>query len=236
MAAASETKPEQAQASEWPDYDQVVTLEGVDWSAYERISAMKGDRAVPRLIYNQGSLTLVSPSQEHERPEDRLDRLVMEICIGLRITCMPVGKTRFRQESLGRGVEGDRAYYIAREPLVRHIKKIDIEVDPPPDLVIEVELTHPAENAIEAWCHFGVPELWYHNESRKTFAILHLNDAGQYVESPISQAFPFLNAFEILSWIQEEEDEPESEWAGRLREWVHDVLAARQTHHRAMEE
>lgn len=231
MATVMETKQSKAQSVEWPDYDQVVTIEGVEWSTYEAISAMKGDRAVPRLIYNQGSLTLVSPSQQHERPEDRLDRVVIFICLELGITCMPVGKTRFRKQSLGRGVEGDRTYYIANEPVVRHIKKIDIQTDPPPDLVIEVEITNPADHAIEAWRHFGVPELWFYNGNHQTFAILLLDDSGQYVESPTSRAFPFLNSFEVLSWILEEEDEPEIQWMGRLSEWVRAVLAPRRERH-----
>ncbi len=228
MATASETKPDQAQAAEWPDYDQVVTLENLHWSMYENISAMKGDRAVPRLIYNQGRLTLVSPSHVHEHDGDRLDRIVMAVCSELEIDCHPAGSTSFRPPESKDGVEGDKTYYIAREPEMRGVRELNQADLPPPDLVIEVEYTHKANDALEVWKKLGVPEAWVYNATRRSLRLLHRDEAGPYVESSHSRAFPFLSTDEITRWVNDPTRESESRWERRLREWVRAVLAPRQ--------
>ncbi len=227
MATVTKTRPEQAHAPEWPDYDQVVTLEGVDWSEYERISAMKGDRAVPRLIYNQGRLTLVSPSHVHEHDGDRLDRIVMAVCSELDIDCHPAGSTSFKPPEAKDGVEGDKTYYIARESEMRGVREIDQADLPPPDLVIEVEYTHKAKDALEVWKKLGVPEAWVHNATRRSLRILHRDDDDAYVESSHSRAFPFLSTDEITRWVNDPTRESESRWECRFREWVRAELAPR---------
>src|SRR5581483_6327862 len=152
---------------------------------------------------------------------------VKEVCVGLRIPCAAKGATLFRRRDLDRGIEGDRTYYLAHEEDVRG-RPIDLDNnDPPPDLVIEVETTHPAKEAIEIWGLLGVPEVWVHGTQRGTLAFLHLNPGGHYVGSPTSRSFPFLTARDVLSWIEQIGDEPDSVWQGRLREWVRDELARR---------
>lgn len=207
--------------------DMAVTLPGIGWDGFEAIARMKGDRSRPRLLYRQGSLTLVSPSQLHEQDEDRLDSVVKAVCCELAIPCTPTGATLFRRRDLDRGIEGDRTYYLANEPVARRDREIDLNVDPPPDLAIEVEVTHPAAEAVEIWRRLGVPEVWAHQARQPVLKILHLDDQGRYVESPTSRALPFLTAAEILRWVARPRDEPESYWEIRLRRWVRDELAPR---------
>lgn len=208
------------------DVEMVVDFPSIGWDDFEAIVRMKSDHHHPRILYSLGRLTLVSPSQVHEQGSDRLDVFVKEVCVGLDIPSTPTAAILFRRRDLNRGIEGDRTYYLASEPAIRG-KRIDLNVDPPPDLAIEVELTHPAKQAIEIWQRLGIPEVWVHNVRRSTLRFLRLDEHGQYVEVPSSLAFPFLTAEEILDWIEQRQDEPESRWQHRLRDWVRDVLARR---------
>lgn len=207
--------------------EMVVTMAKIGWDDFEAIARMKGDGRRPRLIYGQGRLTLVSPSQRHERGIDRIDTLIKEVCVGLGIPCTPTRATLFRRRDLDRGIEGDGTYYLANEPAARGDEEIDLNVDPPPDLAVEVEITHPAAEAVETWRTLGVPEVWVYFGKRHDLRILHLDLHGRYLEAPFSRSLPFLTAEEILGWVGQPRDEPESRWAGRLREWVRGELAGR---------
>jgi Uma2 family endonuclease len=208
--------------------DHAVTLRDLKWSDFETMVAIKGDRGRPRLIYSQGSLTLVSPSQAHEEGIDRIDTLIKEVCVGLRIPYHAIRQTLLRRQDLDRGIEGDGTYYIANEGAIRNCR-IDLNASPPPDLAVETEISHPAAHALLVWQHLGVPEVWVYNGIERTFSIRILDDRGRDVESPVSRAFPFLKAEEILAWIVEKKDESQTDWQIRLRDWVRDELSTRVT-------
>lgn len=217
-ALLSELKP--------PSVEMVVEFPSIGWEDFEALVRMKGDRRHPRILYSQGDLTLVSPSQIHEQGADRLDTMVKALCSELDIPCTAMGATLFRRRDLKEGIEGDRTYYLANEPAIRG-KIVDLNVDPPPDLAIEVEYTHPAGKAVEIWRRLGVPEVWVHQAHRSALRFLQLDEHGQYSETSVSPAFPFLTADEILGWIEQPMNEPGSRWERRLRQWVRDVLAQR---------
>ncbi len=235
MASVTEKKPTAVQETAKqerlsPDsLDHAVTLRDLTWSDFEAMVIIKGDRSRPRLIYNQGSLTLVSPSQRHEVGIEHIDKLISEVCVGLRIPYLAIRQTLLRRKDLDRGIEGDGTYYIANEPVVRRVGEVDLDLNPPPDLAVEVEISHPAAGALAVWQHFGVPEVWVFNGRKKSLSIRLLNETGQYAESPDSRAFPFLKAEEILPWITETRDESQTEWQILLRDWVRDELSKRVT-------
>src|SRR5204863_3892315 len=69
---------------------------------------------------------------------------------------------------LSRRLEPDECYYVANEPLVRDKLHLDLAVDPPPDLAIEVEISRDSLNRHRIYAALGVPELWrYDGEDRK---------------------------------------------------------------------
>jgi hypothetical protein len=100
-----------------------------------------------------------------------------------------------------------------------------LRVDPPPDLVIEVVETHPADAAIEVYRRIRVPEVWICGPNELT--ILQLNASGRYVSAERSLAFPILTAAEIHSWIIREQENTDTDWIKALRRWVLEVLVPR---------
>lgn len=200
------------------DGDQRVVLGSIGWRGYRRLLRLRGDQRVPRIIYLDGTAWLMSPALPHEHGVHRLGSFVTEVCVGLGIPFKPIGSTTLRRRRRRGGVEGDLAYYVAHESRVRGKSTIDLKVDPPPDLAIEVVNTHQADEAIEVYRRLGVPEVWVQDEAR--FRILCLGPNLRYAESPTSRAFPCLNAAEVADWVRHPEDQSETDWVAAVRAWV----------------
>ena len=205
--------------------DHTIHLPGVGWEGYQTILRLRGDRPSPRLLYLDGDLTLMSPSMPHECHSRLLGRFVPEVAAGLGLPCSGIGSTRLGREVLNVGVEGDQVFYLDSLAAVRGKVKLDLNVDPPPDLAIEVVVTHGAEGALEVYRRLGVPEVWVFTLDRLAF--LRLGEDGTYAESAESRAFSMLRADEVFGWVDQPPLTDESEWSDRLRAWVRDVLVPR---------
>lgn len=70
-----------------------------------------------------------------------------------------LGSTTRDREDLDRGAEPDNGYYIQSQPLVAG-RAIDLEVAPPPDLVLEVDINHTDIDKNALYAAIGVPEFW----------------------------------------------------------------------------
>jgi Uma2 family endonuclease len=206
--------------------DQCVVLPGIGWKGYATLLKLRGERPYPRLIYLDGSVTLVSPSYEHDQIAEALGLFVFFLADGLEIPCKAAGSTTFRRRPKKGGAEADKSFYFANRHRIRGKNRLSLRTDPPPDLAIEVVVSHDAEEAVEVWRRFGVPEVWVCDQHRLT--ILRLGADGQYAESDRSLAFPTLRAAEIHPWVTRDQDESDQAWARELRRWVADVLVPRQ--------
>jgi len=207
------------------DSDQCVELHDIDWKGYSALLRFRGERSVPRMIYLDGTVWLMSRSLSHERLKERLDHFIMEVVVGLDIPCVPAGSTTLRRRRKRGGIEPDKAFYLANEKRVRGKKKLNLRTDPPPDLAIEAVYSHAADAAIEVYRRLKVPEVWVCDESE--LVILILQPSGRYAPSARSAAFPFLAADEIYDWVTRPETDSDTEWVTELRDWVKDTLVRR---------
>ena len=207
-----------------PDADQVVELRGVGWAGYKTIARLRHGRSRPKLIYLDGDLTLVSPGQPHERLNVQVRRFFDEVVMSLRIPTFALGQMTWRRRKKEIAVEGDQTYYIANEHRVRG-KKIDLRVDPPPDLAIEVVVTNKADHALEVYARLGVPEVWVCEENQVRVLVLGAN--GEYNQVTQSLALPFLSAVEIFEQSRQPIGLSDLDYIDRLRRWVRDVLVPR---------
>lgn len=208
--------------------DQCVVMSGIGWKGYTSVLRAKGDRRrYPKLVYLDGDLYLLSPAYRHEEIAALLGCLVREVAVGLNIPCKASRSTTFRRRLKDGGAEADESFYLANAHRIRGREDLDLRRDPPPDLVIEAVNTHGADESVEVWRRFGVPEVWVCDG--RSLQILCLQPDGRYVESPVGRAFPYLKADEILAWVNKPlaETESETDWMKQLRAWVCDVLAPR---------
>ena len=170
----------------------------------------------------------MTPSALHEDCAERLADVVKAICFGLRIIYRPTGSTFFRRADLEHGIMADKSYYLENEAVVRGLRdEIDLDRFPPPDLVIEVVVSHPAQRSLEICRVLGVPEVWVHEARRGTIDFLHLDEAREYRVKKSSRAFPFLSDADLLPWLEAPASESYNDWESRLRAWVRDVLGPR---------
>ena len=159
---------------------------------------MGEDRAC-RIAYDQGTLEIRMPLQEHEVPKVLIADFVTAIADELEIEVMQLGSLTLEQEELRRAIEPDTCFYIQNEALVRS-KNIDLQNDPPPDLAIESDYTSSSLNKFNIYASLGVPELWRYR--KQTLQVYQLME-GNYELSETSLAFPFLPIVEIPGFIEQ---------------------------------
>ena len=195
--------------------EQIVQLSGISWQTYETLLAEIGDRQI-RLTYNRGNLKIMVPSPEHEVYKRVIGRFVETLAEELEVRIEPLGSTTFKRPELI-GAEPDDCFYIQNASAIKGKKRLDMSQDPPPDLVVEIDITSRSENSLQVYADLGVPEVWIYNGSR--LRINRLEDGG-YVECEISLAFPSVAILEIVSFLEQAETMDYLELVKAFRNWV----------------
>ncbi|MGB3632601.1 MAG: Uma2 family endonuclease [Rubrobacteraceae bacterium] len=195
-------------------------LENVGWETYESLLSGRGENSVPRFTYDQGMLEIMSPSPEHEAYNRSIALLVEFVAEELGIDVYDLGSTTFRREDLERGFEPDSCFYIQNEGQVRGKNRIDLDVDPPPDLVIEVDITSPSVNKLPIYAQIGVPEVWRYDGEK--LEILQLGDDG-YVKVPESAALPGLKSIVLSGLVERSKSSRRTIWLQEVRETAREL-------------
>jgi Uma2 family endonuclease len=195
-----------------------IVLSGIDWQTYTRLLRIFAERPSVRLTYDRGELEIMSPMRDHERSAYLLGRMVDVITEELGI---PVGSgrsTTLRRRRKRRGLEPDNSYWIQNESRVRSKDRIDLRVDPPPDLAIEVDVTSSSLNRMRIYASLGVPEVWRCVGPTLTFQVL--GPDGRYTEATHSRAFPFLRAADLMRFLALQRQTDETTLVQQFRAWV----------------
>jgi Uma2 family endonuclease len=115
-------------------------LEGASWQLYEKLLKDIGDRPI-RVTYDDGRMEIMSPLPEHERPREFIGGLIQMLCFELNRPVACLGSTTFRRRDKSKGLEPDKCYYFRDEAKMRGRKRLDMRKDPPPELVVEIDIT-----------------------------------------------------------------------------------------------
>jgi len=166
----------------------------------------------------------VSPSPRNERLKKLVARLVEGYTEELESAIMSTGSTTFKDQLKERGLEPDESYYVKNEPRVRN-KEINLAVDPPPDLAIEIDLQRSRLDKLGLYAAFGIPEVWSHDGQR--IVIRLLGAGGAYAVSERSAAFPELPIGELNRFLDRLGSESETQLVRAFREWVRKTFGAR---------
>jgi Uma2 family endonuclease len=208
------------------DGERRVLIRGVGWQGYQALLSMVGDQPV-RLTYDRGDVELMSPLFKHERNRSLLARMVESLTEELGIPLMSAGATTLKREDLDRGLEADTSFYLGDLTRIRDTDNLnlDLEIDPPPDLAIEIEITRSVLNRLGVYGALGVPEIWRFDG--RTLRILDRQPDGSYREIPRSKALPWISIEEIARFVQLEETRDDTLWARTFRAWVREVVLPR---------
>ena len=169
----------------------VFPLRGVSYDFYEEVRRAPGNYHV-RMTYHDGTLEIMSPQYRHEKYSRRIGFIVLAVTSLLGITCEGAGSTTFKRRGQGRkrgwGKEPDQSFYMASALKIRGKDEIDLEVDPPPDLWIEVDHRGSLRGRLPLYAALGVPEVWRFHPARRASGSAGSKAA---LMSRSTRAFPF---------------------------------------------
>jgi Uma2 family endonuclease len=197
-----------------------VTLNNISWESYEKILAALGEGRSARLAYYKGVLEIMTPLEAHENSNDLIGDFIKTLVDELGLNIKSMGSTTLNRPDLATGAEPDKGYYIQNESLVRG-KTVDLTTDPPPDLVLEVDITNTDINKNLLYADMGVPELWRFNG--QVLQIYQLQN-GQYQEVETSPTFPNVPKERLYQFLNECAQLGETPAKRILRQWIRDNL------------
>jgi Uma2 family endonuclease len=187
---------------------------------FEKILEELGENRAQRLSYSKGMLEIMTPLPEHETGKVMIGDLVKALLEELDTDFWSLASTTFKNEKMAQGVEADDCFYIKNEAAIRGKKRIDLTVDPPPDLAIEIDITSRTHfNNYEA---LGVPELWRYNGRNLQINVLQ---SGKYVESSDSRNFPGLPLIDAIpQYVEQSKTVGRNATMRAFRAWVRERL------------
>jgi Uma2 family endonuclease len=141
-----------------------VILHGVSWRTFQQLLADRGERCGVLLAYDRGTVELRVPLQEHEWVKTTLTQVVEAVAFARDLHYRSLGSTTFEREDLARAFEPDACFYLLRADAIAPDRSLDLTVDPPPDLVIEVDITRASLDKLAIYAALGVPEVWRYTD------------------------------------------------------------------------
>jgi Uma2 family endonuclease len=162
-----------------------VILRDVDWPRFEAILAELGDDRNTRIAYFDEVLEIMSPLPEHEINKESLGDLVKILLEELGIDCIAIGSTTLKKLKKQAGAEPDCGFYIQNCARMQGRLTIDLAIDPPPDLAIEIDLT--SKTKLDAYLTIGVPEIWRYD---KGILSIDIQQNDQYISVSSSPILP----------------------------------------------
>jgi Uma2 family endonuclease len=194
-----------------------IVLSGVSWGLYEQLRANEGNWHV-RMAYDEGTLEFMSPSSDHEGITKLISRMIEALMEELGISHRSLRSTTWKRRELGKGCEADECYYVLNHHRVRQRRHIDLAADPPPDLVVETEVSRSLVSKLRIYSALGVPEIW--RWRRTGLTAYSLGADGEYVEREFSLNLPMLRVKDLEPFIDFELAGDELAWIRKFRSWV----------------
>ncbi|MBD2692251.1 Uma2 family endonuclease [Anabaena catenula] len=199
---------------------QQMLLKDISWQQLENILEEMGERRAARISYSDGWLEIMVPLPEHEKDKELIGDLVKLLLDQLEIDFEPFGSTTLKNERMRQAVEPDTSFYIQNQAAVIGKNRIDLNIDPPPDLAIEIDIT--SRTRFDNYEILGVPELWRYKQQGLEIFLLQ---EGKYVKSQSSPNFPNIPIVELVNeYVQQCLTIGRSQAMRNFRSWVKDNL------------
>ena len=199
---------------------QQMLLKDISWQQLENILEEMGEKTAARISYSYGWLEIMVPLPEHEKDKELIGDLVKVLLEILQIDFEPFGSTTLKNERSRQAVEPDTSFYIQNQAAVIGKNRIDLNIDPPPDLAIEIDIT--SRTRFDNYEILGVPELWRHTQQGLEILLLQ---EGKYIKSESSPNFPDIPIVELVNeYVQQCLTIGRSQAMRNFRDWVKNNL------------
>jgi len=197
--------------------DSLLTQHGVGWNDYEELLEAVGEASSLRICYDEGTLQIMTLSQRHEKYSTLIERMVDRLSTLLRVKVLFYGSATMRKRQKQKGVEPDACFYVQNATSVGTKDEIDFSTDPPPDVVVEIDLHHESISKFPIYAGLGVPEFWRYDGGTLTIYLLR---EGQYVSSDASQALPVLTSAVLTEFLGRSPKEDQYDILLAFEEWL----------------
>ncbi|MDB9526030.1 Uma2 family endonuclease [Oscillatoria sp. CS-180] len=175
-----------------------MTFRALDWQAFQQIRTLLTERSHARFTYDDGILEITTPLEGHERFARLIELFIRILVVEMGLKMKSMGSTTLERQDLFKSAEPDNGYYIQNYPLVAD-HEVNLALDPPPDLVVEVDSTHTDINKNSLYASMGVPEFWRFDG--REWTILCLSD-NQYFERDRSPTFPVVTKTDFYRFLE----------------------------------
>lgn len=194
-----------------------IILNNISWQQFENFLLDLGENQGARLAYDRGRLEMMTPLPEHEYYKEILSLTIQDIAEELDLDYETYGSTTWKKEKELAGLEADNCFYFQHEDRVRGKLTLDLNQDPPPDLALEIDLTHKSLNRFPIYARLGVPEIWCYDSGELKIYQLQGSD---YQEVGQSEIFPNLPIQELPKVIERDRLQGRRAIRRAVRQWV----------------
>jgi len=202
----------------------LLVLSGIDWQTYVRLLWAFAERPGVRLTYDRGELEIMSPLLEHDDAGRFLGDLVFVLTEELGLPLKRGGSVTMRRRRRRRGIEADECFWIANAARMAGRRRLNLRTDPPPDLAIEVDVSHSSLNRLGIYAALGVPEVWRLEGDTLTFHVLGAD--GNFTAAAASRSFPLVTPADLLGFVQQARQAGDENAVIRsFRQWVRQQVA-----------
>jgi Uma2 family endonuclease len=194
-----------------------LILTEVPWDAYEQLLADLGDSAGVRVSYDQGRLEIKSPSSKHEKFALLIPLLVFTAGEELDVVIEGLGSPTYKQKWLAKGVEPDGCFYVSNAEAIIGKESIDLRTDPPPDIVVEIDISHESTRKLAIYAGMSVPEVWRYDGKR---AHIHRLVDQDYVTVDASLILPVFTTDVLSRFLEQGKTEGQTATKRAFRDWL----------------
>ena len=195
-----------------------VILQDVSWETYNRLVKEQMGKREIRLSYSEGCLQIMVESIKHGKLAGILGEIVSEIGDLLEMDFVVAGSTTFRKETGKKGFEPDDSFYFQNAAQIRRNDDINLAVDPPPELIIEVDVTSPSLPRFPIFAEVGVAEVWRYDGSDVKFHRLQTN--GTYAEISESVCLPKITSESVTRLLESSFEMPRRDWRKLIKQEI----------------
>ena len=194
-----------------------LLLRHIGWDEYEQLLDELAERAGLRVSYDEGKLEIMSPLPEHEKVKGFIHDLARILAEEMDIPLETLGSATYRRERNAKGAEPDESFYVQNAASIIGKREIDLNVDPPPDIVVEIDLTNESTTKFPIYAALSVPEIWrYDGEQAQVYNLV----GEAYIEAPASRFFAVVTGEVLAEFIEQSKRQGQSVALMAFRRWM----------------
>jgi Uma2 family endonuclease len=169
--------------------------------------------------YDDGKVNIESPLLEREDCKEFISRVIYAAAEEADQDIQGAGSTTLKTKAHRKAVEADGCFYIANARRVIGKRRIDLKVDPPPDLAIEIDATNKSQAKFPIFAALRLPEIWLY-DTKQARLIMYELSGETFVEITASRAFPFLTSALVTGFIEQSRNHGQKAALMAFRQWL----------------